>query len=162
MSTSFWRIGAEAPKYTADDSSGKGAEDTGGRWNKVSVPMVYSSSSRALACLETVVHLNAGGLPLNRYLVEIIIPNDLVKSAETADERTVGVGWDALPEGKVSIEFGSKWAQEKRTAVLFVPSVIVPEEQNALINPKHPGASKIQFRKLRKCLYDPRFMAVKI
>lgn len=123
--------------------------------------MVYSSSSRALACLETVVHLNAGGLPLNRYLVEIAIPDDLIKTAETANKRTVGVGWDALPEGRVSIEFGSKWVKEQRSAVLLVPSIIVEEEQNALINPKHPDTSKIQFRKIRKWLYDPRLLAVK-
>ncbi len=118
--------------------------------------MVYSASSRALACLETVVHLNGGGLPLNRYLVEIIVPEDLIASAETHDQNTLEVGWDAEPSGKVSIAFGSAWVRAMSSAVLLIPSVIVPEEQNALINPRHPEASKIQFHKRRKWLYDPR------
>jgi len=65
-----WRIAAETPDYEAHDLSGKGAEQTGGRWNRKGTPLIYTSVSRALACLETVVHLSSGdALPLNRYLV---------------------------------------------------------------------------------------------
>ena len=159
MTASFWRIGTDTRDYTADDRSGKAAETTGGRWNDVGTPMVYAASSRALACLETVVHLNGSGLPLNRYLVEIIIPDDLVRSAEAYNEASLLVGWDAEPPGKVSIDLGTTWVRDKRSAVLFVPSVIVPEELNVLINPTHPGARKIQFHKRRKWLYDPRILA---
>jgi RES domain-containing protein len=115
--------------------------------------MVYAASSRALACLETIVHLNGGGLPLNRYLVEIMIPDDLVASAERHDQSTAPVGWDAEPAGKVSISFGSAWVRAQSSAVLLIPSVIVPEEQNALINPQHPDAPRVQFLKRRKWLY---------
>jgi RES domain-containing protein len=66
VSQSLWRIATDTKDHEADDLSGKGAETTGGRWNAVGIPMVYTSLSRALASLETVVHLNAGGLPLNR------------------------------------------------------------------------------------------------
>ena len=156
MSTGFWRIGTDTPRYTADDRTGKGAEITGGRWNEVGVPMVYAASSRALACLETIVPLNGGGLPLNRYLVEIVIPDDLMASAETHDPMTLAVGWDAEPPGRVSIGMGSRWIRSMRSTVLVIPSVIVPEEQNALINPTHPDAARISFHKRRKWLYDPR------
>ena len=151
-----WRIGTDTPRYAADDSTGKGAEITGGRWNEVGVPMVYAATSRALACLETVVHLNGGWLPLNRYLVEIIIPDDLMAAAETPDPTTLPVGWDAEPSGTISIGLGSNWIRSKRSAVLMIPSVIVPEEQNALINPTHPDAARVSFHKRRKWLYDPR------
>lgn len=51
-----WRIGADTPDYEAHDMSGKGAERTGGRWNRLGTPMLYAASSRALACLESVVN----------------------------------------------------------------------------------------------------------
>ena len=156
MSRSLWRIGTDARSYTADDMSGTGAKLSGGRWNDVGVALVYAAGSRALACLETFVHLNAGGLPLNRYLVEIDVPDDVWASAEVATPDTLPVGWDAEPAGLVSLAFGTDWANGNRSALLLVPSVIVPEEQNALINPAHPDAAKITARKVRKWLYDPR------
>src|SRR5437763_13633524 len=69
-----WRIAPDTPDYTADDLTGEGARQSGGRWNRVGTPMVYASGSIELACLETIVHLRAGDLPLNRYLVQIELP----------------------------------------------------------------------------------------
>ena len=60
--------------YEADDLSGSGAKSTGGRWNAIGDPLVYTSETQALACLETLVHLDADGLPFNRYLVSVTIP----------------------------------------------------------------------------------------
>lgn len=77
MIQSAWRIATAASKYVADDLSGAGAEITGGRWNEPGVPMLYCAQSRARASLETRVHLNTLDLPLNRYLVEIDIPDDI-------------------------------------------------------------------------------------
>lgn len=156
MSQSFWRIATDTRDYEADDMSGAGAEKTGGRWNRPGMPIVYSASSRALACLETLVHLNAGGLPLNRYLVEVAVPDDIWAAAERTTQASLPVGWDAEPAGRVSISFGSEWASSKRSAVLVVPSVIVPEEYNLLINPAHPDAAQVTASKIRKWLYDPR------
>lgn len=102
------------------------------------------------------MHVNAGGLPFNRYLVEIEITDDLWAAAEISDPATLPVGWKAEPAGYISIEFGSVWAIERRSALLLVPSVIVPEEQNLLINPAHPAAAQLRARKLRRWLYDPR------
>lgn len=156
MTRSAWRIATDARAYAADDMTGFGAKLSGGRWNEVGVPMIYAASSRALACLETVVHLNAGGLPFNRYLVEVEVPDDLWAAAEIADPATLAVGWDADPARHVSVNFGSAWALERRSALLLVPSVIVPEEQNLLINPAHPDATELRALKVRRWLYDPR------
>lgn len=158
MTTAFWRIATDTKTYEADDLSGSGAKITGGRWNDIGVALLYAAGSRALACLETVVHLNSGGLPLNRYLVEIIVPDDLLIAAEAATIENLAVGWDAEPAGGVSISFGSEWAASLRTALMFVPSVIVPEENNLLINPAHPDAARISARKVRKWTYDPRLV----
>src|SRR5690606_10959013 len=109
-----WRIAADTPASTADDRTGKGAELTGGRWNEKGVPLLYSSKSRALACLETLVHLNSGGLPLNRYLVEVLILADAWAARERFADGT-HVGWDAEPPGRVSIEWGTRWARDGRS-----------------------------------------------
>lgn len=92
MSVTLWRIAADTPDYAADDLSGEGAEQTGGRWNRVGTPMVYTSSTRAIATLETIVHLNAGGLPLNSYLVEITVSDDLWASARVKTQESLPVG----------------------------------------------------------------------
>ena len=158
-SVSVWRIATDTPAYTADDLSGTGARLTGGRWNARGTPMLYASASRALACLETVVHLGGGvALPLNRYLVRIDIPAALW-AARSVFEPERHVGWDALPAGRVSIAWGTAWAAGATSLLAQVPSVIVPEEHNLLINPAHPGAARLRVTKLRRWLYDPRAAA---
>lgn len=159
MNQVVWRIATDARTYAADDMTGTGAKLSGGRWNDVGVPMIYAASSRALACLETVVHLNAAGLPFNRYLVEIELPDDVWSSAEIATIASLSVGWDAEPAGHVSVDFGSAWIATNRSAILRVPSVIVPEEENVLINPAHPAVARVTARKVRRWIYDPRLTA---
>jgi RES domain-containing protein len=156
LTTVVWRIATDTPSYTADDMTGAGAKATGGRWNLLGTAVVYSSSSIALACLETVVHLNAGALPLNRYLVRVEIPDTLWNAAERLTFNTAPVGWDALPPGKVSLDYGEVWIKQGRSVLLLVPSIIVPEESNVLINPGHPDAAAIGSKKVRRWLYDPR------
>ncbi len=156
--TVVWRIGTDAPTYSADDLSGTGAKLTGGRWNRKGTPMIYAASSQALACLETVVHLNVGDLPLNRYLVELQIPDELITAAARFD-TAAHVGWDAIPEGIVSIEAGERWVASGASAVMIVPSVIVPDEMNFLVNPRHADAMAIKARKLRRWTYDVRLRA---
>ena len=97
MSQTVWRIATDTPAYEADDMSGTGAKVTGGRWNTPGAAVVYTSQTRALACLETVVHLNAGGLPLNRYLVEVAIPDAVWANARLTTAASLSVGWDAEP-----------------------------------------------------------------
>jgi RES domain-containing protein len=151
-----WRIATDTRSYEADDLSGAGARTTGGRWNPVGDPLVYASESQALACLETVVHLNAGGLPLNRYLVAVTIPAAVWAGARSETPASLPVGWDADPAGRASVRFGAAWLRAMDSALLRVPSVIVPDEYNMLINPLHPDSRAIAAVKLRKWLYDPR------
>ncbi|MGT2460226.1 RES family NAD+ phosphorylase (plasmid) [Cupriavidus basilensis] len=154
---SVWRIATDTPDYVADDSSGAGAKATGGRWNRQGTAMLYCASSIALACLETLVHLGAASLPLNRYLVRVDVPDDIWAAAQMMTAVTAPVGWDAVPAGKASLDAGEAWASKVSAALLLVPSIVVPEEQNVLINPAHPDASRIKLTKLRKWLYDARF-----
>ena len=151
-----WRIATDTRNHEADDLPGTGTKETGGRWNRVGDPLVYASETQALACLETLVHLNAGGLPLNRYLVAVTIPAAIWGGARTTTPGSLPVGWDAEPAGRASLRFATDWLMAKDSALLLVPSVIVPDERNVLINPLHPDSRAITAVKLRKWLYDPR------
>jgi RES domain-containing protein len=156
LSVTVWRIATDTRHYEADDLSGAGAKITGGRWNAEGDPVVYASETKALACLETVVHLNAGGLPLNRYLVSVVIPASVWEAARMETAGSLPVGWDADPAGRASIHFGTAWIRTRASAVLRVPSVVVPDEYNVLINPLHADSRAIAAVKIRKWLYDPR------
>ncbi len=153
---SLWRIATDTPDYTAEDLTGKGAEVTGGRWNRKGSAVLYTSTTVALACLETVVHLNAGRLPLNRYLVELIVPDAEWAARQIVSPSSLPVGWDAEPAGMVSLDYGTSWLSGKGTLLLAIPSVVIPEEANILINPAHPAAPQVRANKLRRWLYDPR------
>jgi RES domain-containing protein len=157
VEVTLWRIAADTPGYEAHDTAGKGAETSGGRWNRVGTPMLYTSTSRALACLETVVHLAGGSLPLNRYLVKLTVPTAAWKAALLVDPAQL-VGWDAEPAGKASLDWGTRWVGSKSTLLARVPSIIVPEELNVLINPTHPDATNIRAVKVRKWVYDARLV----
>ncbi|WP_179405067.1 RES family NAD+ phosphorylase [Burkholderia guangdongensis] len=157
MTVHLWRIAALTPAYRAEDMSGGGAKTTGGRWNAKGVAVLYTSENRSLACLETLVHVVGGGLPLNRILVRIDVPDDVWRAAIHFDpDDPKNVGWDVEPAGMTSIDAGTDWANGAASALLVVPSVVVPEEMNVLINPAHPDVAKIKATKIRKWTYDAR------
>lgn len=120
--------------------------------------MLYASASRALACLETIVHLErVVPLPLNRYLVEILIPGEVWETRRTIEpDDAREVGWDAMPPGRLSIRRGTDWARSSACCVLQVPSIVVPEESNVLVNPRHSDMQRISIRKVRRWSYDSR------
>lgn len=153
-----WRIAVDTPSFKADDLSGEGAKKSGGRWNKKGTPVLYTSESIALACLETLVHINSQGLPLHRYLVRIDIPAKVWDVAKKLNMKTAGSDWDALPAGSVSIEKGQRWLQSNASALMFVPSVVIPQASNVLINPLHPDVKLIKAKKLERFSYDPRLV----
>lgn len=151
-----WRIATDTPDFVADDLTGTGARLAGGRWNRPGQPVLYCAASPALACLETLVHLGTGSLPMNRYLVAIDIPDAVWATRAVEILASLPVGWDAVPTGKVSLDFGDAWLSARREAVLVLPSAIVPEDEIILINPQHPDAVALTATKIRKWLYDPR------
>lgn len=135
--------------------TGAGAKSTGDRWNEKGVPVVYAAQNRSLACLETIVHPNAGGLPLNRTLVEVTISDDVWAPREQLDATKL-VGWDARRASRTGIGFGTEWARSRRAPILVVPSVVVPGDVNVLVNPLHPSSASPVARKVRLWTYDPR------
>lgn len=127
-----WRIAPE--RHVKEIASGKGSARFGGRWNSRGTPLVYSSSSRALAALEVLVHLNpfvslryvVAEFRFNEKLVESFVASKLPKD------------WAAEPPPPAAQAIGDRWARDKRTVVAAFPSSIVPEELTYVINPNHP------------------------
>jgi RES domain-containing protein len=87
--------------------------------------------------------LGVGGLPFNRYLVEILIPDVLWAAARRETPTSLPVGWDAEPAGRASIGFGTAWLRSGGSAVLVIPSAIVSEEYCVLVNPAHADSAGI-------------------
>lgn len=152
----LWRIASSTPSWHADDLSGAGAEREGGRWNAAGTPMVYLATTRALACLETLVGMPRGGLPQNRILVEVRVPRAFWERRIVFPTEQ-SVGWDVVPAGLVSIAWGTEWAESGTSVLAEVPGVHVPEESNVLLNPRHPDAALIAAQAVRRWHYDGRF-----
>jgi RES domain-containing protein len=157
MTVFLWRIASDTPDWTADDMTGKGAASKGGRWNAVGEHVAYASTSISLAAWETRAHLGKTGmaLPYKRYLVRIVVPDD-VWTGRTQLRRPLPIGWDAIPEGMVSRELGSNWLAARGSALLVVPSVVIEEEDNVIVNPAHTDAATLTATKIRRFLYDHR------
>jgi RES domain-containing protein len=153
----LWRIAAETRRYTADDLSGAGAARSPGRWNGFGEPVLYCAPTVGVAVLETAAHVDDAGLPQNRYLVEIAVPDSIWAAREEATAASLPDGWDAIPAGIASDTFGSAWIRAGRSVILLVPSAIVPEEWIAVVNPRHPEAGSLSARKLRRFEYSKLF-----
>ena len=156
MTVQLWRVASDTLAWSADDLSGKGAAVAGARWNHPGERVTYAATSISLAAWETRAHFGKGGaLPWNRFLVRIDVP-DAVWAARKVLTRPPAVGWDAIPEGRVSRNAGSTWLKLAATALLTVPSVIIGEEDNVLINPAHSDHARITAVKVRRFIYDHR------
>ena len=140
----LWRIATTTRSYGADDLSGTGASKRPGRWNTDGEKVLYCATTVSLAVLETAAHIDTGGLPMNRYLVAIDVPDTAWAARETLDVSALDPTWDAIPPGLVSVEAGSVWLRSGRGAILLVPSIIVPEEFAVLVSPSHPNVSAMR------------------
>jgi len=145
----------EREKYLLQTLSGIGASlHSSSRWNSEGTRIVYTSQSRSLAMLEALVHLDSSDLPSDRFVVEIIIPDNVRIS--TLSKKTLPKNWYQNPADKSSQLIGDSFIISSTAAVLKVPSAIVPEEFNYLINPMHPDAKRIKISRKTKLAFDPR------
>ena len=127
----------------------------GYRWNSIHTRIVYSAESRALATLEVAVHLDIGeDLPQDRYYIEIEIPDEITILEVSVED--LPEDWDAKPPSLTTQTIGDDFVNYNEAAVLKVPSSIVPQEFNYLINPNHQDASKIKVLSTSKMIFDSR------
>lgn len=146
----------ERNKYLKSTLKGIGAASTEGyRWNSLNTYLVYSAESRALATLEVSVHLDLSeDLPEDRFYVEIDIPDDI--QILEVDREDLPENWDSRPPVLETQFIGDDFVKGGTAAVLKVPSCIVPQESNYLINPNHPDASRIKVISETPMNFDPR------
>lgn len=147
----------EREKYLSTTLSGLGASlSKGYRWNSYNTRLVYTAESRALATLEVSVHLDLNeDLPVDRYYVEIEIPDNL--SMQEVRIEDLPDDWNAKPPTTTTQIIGDDFVQYSEAAVLKVPSSIVPDEFNYLINPNHPDSRKIKVIRYHNMDFDSRF-----
>jgi RES domain-containing protein len=151
-----WRIAKHTAEYRADDMSGGGAKITGGRWNSKGNAVVYAASTIALATLETLAHLGDSIAIRNAFLIRVDIPASTWRLREIVEARMLEPTWLAEPPGSTTIGYGDSWLTAARSPLLLVPSVIVPEEHNIVINPHHPANRRLTATVARQFIYDPR------
>jgi RES domain-containing protein len=147
----LWRVVKRAHAATAFD--GKAAERFGGRWNSPGRRAVYASATKSLAVLEVLVHLDVGralprfvafGFEVDVRLVETLAPGRLPRS------------WRTVEGVPLTQRLGDEWLAAGRMLALAVPSTIVPEEKNYVLNPAHPAFAKLAVGTPTPFVLDPR------
>lgn len=146
----------EKEKYLQTSLTGIGASMTEGyRWNSFNTRIIYTAETRALATLEVSVHLDLSeDLPNDRYFVEIEIP-DIITIQEVKAED-LPEDWNAKPPTLITQTIGDDFVNYNESAILKVPSAIIPQEFNYLINPNHPDSTKIKVLSTTKMNFDSR------
>lgn len=150
--TVVWRL--LTSRFAATAFSGEGARLYGGRWNSKGIPVVYTAGSQSLAVLEMLVQDD----PLRaRY---IVIPATLPKAlkVERLTDEQLPAGWRDIAVRDLTQALGDEWLKRGSSAVLAVPSAVIPAETNYLINPLHPAFGKIEIGAPQDFLTDPRLL----
>ena len=148
----IWRI-CRKP-HAGDPLSGRGGLFTSGRWHTKGQRIIYTSRSLALAALEILVHVDRDMLPADLLQLEMNIP-DKVKVLEIGIKE-LPKNWQSYPAPAVLQRLGDDWLASESTAVLEVPSAVIPEENNLLLNPRHADASNIRVLSTKDFAYDSR------
>ncbi|MEK7403791.1 MAG: RES family NAD+ phosphorylase [Acidobacteriota bacterium] len=146
----LWRIS----NHPALD--GGGGLRASGRWHARGRRVVYCAPNPATALLEVLVHaeIDAEDIPVTFRYVEIEAPDSL--TIETADNAVLGQGWRR--NVATTRRFGDEWLRSGRTALLRVPSVVVPATWNVLINPRHPESAQIRIVRVHHQAINPRLL----
>lgn len=140
MSTTVWRISKH--RYAATAFNGEGSRRSAGRWNSRGTSIVYTSATLALAALENFVHMeieDAGNMLVS---IQADIPEDV--QIDKVDPTQLPNDWYSIPALQSLALIGDKWFTSGITAVLMVPSAIIPLENNYLLNPLHKDFSRMQ------------------
>jgi RES domain-containing protein len=146
-----WRITKR--KHAKSAFSGEGAREFGGRWNNPGTAVVYAAQSQSLAALEMLVHLDSAELLEKYVLIAVEFDQSLVRPVDAA---ALPRHWRSEPPPAELRSIGDNWAVAGSSAVLQVPSALVPGENNFLLNPEHRDFASLQFGKPLAFRFDPR------
>lgn len=139
----------------ANDLSGEGARLYGGRWNRKGTPCLYTSSSRSLAILEFSVNVSLDEMPRSLSLITIRIPDQF---HEVAIDELPG-NWKDVPAPGAAREFGTRLLQEGSHLIIRLPSAVIPQEFNYIINPAHKDLKLCKVVAVEDFVYDIRIKA---
>lgn len=131
--TRAWRI--VKAKYAAAAFDGEGARLYGGRWNSPGTAMIYTADSPSLAALELLVGLEEASFLSGFVLVPVDMPDEAIAEVETSQ---LPADWRAYPAPPALARQGDAWVRGATSLALRVPSVVVPQQSNLLLNPGHP------------------------
>jgi RES domain-containing protein len=150
-----WRM--VTARFAETAFSGEGARRYGGRWNRKGIPLVYTAGSQSLAMLEMLVQ----DQPLRARYVMIPAEIPAALEIEQLDLGRLPSDWrdPAAVEGPRAI--GSEWAAGLASAVLAVPSAVIPSETNYLLNPRHPAFDRIAIGEPQELVTDLRLISLK-
>ncbi len=151
----LYRIGREE---FIKDTSGIGAQMYGGRWNRVGIAALYTSEYRSLAVLEIIVHFNSKAAFAQNYQFALFeIEDDLIIDIP---KRDLPKNWQTFSNDQLS-KILEKHFFTKKILALRVPSAVIGEERNIILNPKHPDfATKMKVIKFEKVNFDKRLTVV--
>lgn len=147
-----WRI--TTARFAKTAFSGEGARLYGGRWNPKGWEVVYTAESQSLALLELMVQDDP--LRAHYVLIPALLPDGLPETRINADQ--LPEDWRTMGARDVLQSMGQAWLHGARTAVLSVPSAVVPSERNYLLNPRHPGFSRIVIGETLSLQTDTRLL----
>lgn len=149
-----WRITRQA--YQTLD--GEGARLNGGRWSSAGRTVIYTSQSLSLAALEYLVHVDPLLAPSDLVAMEIEVPNDAGLGASAEADRFPLGDWRRYPAPEWQAELGDEWLADGTFLWLAVPSAIVPEEHNVLIDPWHARMHDVRVVSTRPFAFDKRLL----
>lgn len=136
------------------DLTGIGAKLYGGRWNHRGTAIIYTSETRALATIEYLVHVSMANVPKGLSMSVLEVPDD--PAAETISAESLPKNWRDFPAPPDLADLGTQWAQSRRSLLLAVPSAVVTQEHNILINPLHPEMARVVLRNVENYEMDQR------
>jgi len=151
VTVTAWRIAKR--KHARAAFTGEGARLFGGRWNNPGIALVYTAQSQSLAALEMLVHLDSAELLASYVLFEVRIDESLVEQVELSE---LPRNWRDDPPPRKVRAMGDAWVVGGTSAVLRVPSIVVPGENNFLLNPRHKDFPRLQIGKPLPFRFDPR------
>jgi len=134
------------------DLSGEGARLNGGRWNHILTPCLYTSQSRALAILEYTVNINIDDVPRALSITTIEITEDNIIFLSQSD---LPGNWMQVPSPSSTKDFGTHLLKAA-TSIIKIPSIVVPQEFNYLLNPLHPDSKDFKIISVEDFVYDVR------
>ncbi len=137
----------------AGDLAGTGAKLYGGRWNNKGTACIYTSVSRALAVLEFASNVELEFVPNELSITTYELPEELCHVLKAKD---LPKNWTETPSPQSSKDLGSSYFSDNSILCLRVPSVVVPEEYNYLINPNSDKIDTVKVVKITKFQFDSR------